>query len=602
MELDPDLPSPFNPLSGNPLRSRDDVLRAFYDAHLPLDPIVEQGDWHALDPCSATYDMRAQSLEALARPLWGLAAAAAGGEVHPSWPHYVAAIVNGTDPDHPHFWREAGHYDQRLVELAAIGFALCMAPAQTWEPLTAYERSRLSGYLRRAAQQPVFDNNWKFFPILIDLGLHKVGEAGCGEIATRLLDEIEQWTIGNGWYRDGPTGLIDHYNGFAFHFYGLIYAALAPDDDERAKALRDRATLFASHYRRWFADDGGPLPLGRSLAYRFAPSAFFGACALAGIEGTDWGRLKGDYLRSLRWWRRWPITRRDGLLSVGYAYPNMQMAESYNGPASPYWAFKAFLPLALGADHPFWSTPEIQRTTDHDATVIQAEPAMIFMSEPCQTIALCAGQTSPAHIRWGAEKYAKFAYSTRYAFSIESDMRRFDRCTFDSMIAFADEKGDWRVRTGSQKNAIFEDVLWSRWHPWDDVVIDTWLYADGPWHVRVHRIDTPRALNTIEGGFSMARPEGQAEGAANQASAYCKGDADFTGLADLLPGMRRGRFGGLEPHTNLLHPRTVTPQLIGPIAAGRTQLSCAVLASPDVAMAARAWLSPPAPRQMLPLS
>lgn len=44
----------------------------------------------------------------------------------------------------------------------------------------------------------------------------------------------------------------------------------------------------------------------------------------------------------------------DGLLSVGYDYQNMVFAEGYNGPGSPYWAFKTFILLAVPKDHPYW--------------------------------------------------------------------------------------------------------------------------------------------------------------------------------------------------------------------------------------------------------
>ena len=46
------------------------------------------------------------------------------------------------------------------------------------------------------------------------------------------------------------------------------------------------------------------------------------------------------------------------MLSIGYGYPNLFMCESYNSAGSPYWALKAFLPLALPEDHPFWTAEE----------------------------------------------------------------------------------------------------------------------------------------------------------------------------------------------------------------------------------------------------
>lgn len=98
---------------------------------------------------------------------------------------------------------------------------------------------------------------------------------------------------------------------------------------------------------------------GRSLTYRFAQGAFWGALAFAGVEALDWGMIKGLALRHLRWWATRPIARQDGCLMVSYAYPNAKTSETYNAPGSPYWALKFFLPLALPETHPFWQAEEI---------------------------------------------------------------------------------------------------------------------------------------------------------------------------------------------------------------------------------------------------
>lgn len=53
-----------------------------------------------------------------------------------------------------------------------------------------------------------------------------------------------------------------------------------------------------------------------------------------------------------------PIRDPAGLLTLGYGYAQPALAEQYNAPGSPYWALKAFLPLAVPAEHPFWTSPE----------------------------------------------------------------------------------------------------------------------------------------------------------------------------------------------------------------------------------------------------
>ena len=52
-------------------------------------------------------------------------------------------------------------------------------------------------------------------------------------------------------------------------------------------------------------------------------------------------------------WFREAIFTENGILNVGYAYPNLNMAENYNAAGSPYWAFKAFLLLAVDRQHSF---------------------------------------------------------------------------------------------------------------------------------------------------------------------------------------------------------------------------------------------------------
>ena len=57
--------------------------------------------------------------------------------------------------------------------------------------------------------------------------------------------------------------------------------------------------------------------------------------------------MKGIIVRNLNWWLARPIFDRDGVLTIGYGYPQQYMAEQYNAPGSPYWGLKVFLLLAL---------------------------------------------------------------------------------------------------------------------------------------------------------------------------------------------------------------------------------------------------------------
>ena len=347
----------FNPLAGNPCRTREDVEAALQSLVRPLEAFRSPGGARIrLDAGAAHFDLAAADLEGFARPLWGLAPAAAGGATWIDWTPIARGLAAGTDPEHPEYWGDVGDKDQRLVELAAIGLALRLVPQHIWEPLSEPQKRNVATYLLSARPKEFADNNWKFFRLMIDLGLAAVGVAFDPAPSDRFRAEIDAFYLGDGWYRDGSPRHVDHYIPFAFHFYGLILATLG--NDLRNERYRERARAFAADISRWYADDGAALVFGRSMTYRFATAGIWGALAFANEEALPWGVIKGYYLRLLRWWTHRPIAGRDGVLSVGYTYPNLLMSENYNSPGSPYWALKAFLPLALPADHPFWSADE----------------------------------------------------------------------------------------------------------------------------------------------------------------------------------------------------------------------------------------------------
>ena len=272
--------------------------------------------------------------------------------------HSIAeGLANGTDPDHPEYWGEVSVTDQRMVEMAAIGFTLRIVPHLVWDPLRRARQGNVAAYLKHVRQFDYADNNWKFFRILVDLGLEEVGVEFDRSLTEQYLEELDGFYLGDGWYRDGNVRRIDHYIPFAMHFYGLIYAKLAKGDQARAARYRERAQLSPATSATGIDDEGGALAFGRSLTYRFACAGIWAALAFADLEALPWGEIKGLYLRHLRWWARHPIADRDGVLSVGYGYPNLLMSESYNSAGSPYWALKAFLPLALAGEPPLLAAP-----------------------------------------------------------------------------------------------------------------------------------------------------------------------------------------------------------------------------------------------------
>jgi len=575
----------FNPLNGNPLKTRADVRRALDDSFAPLIPYFsESGARVTLSGTAAHFDRAAADLEGFARPLWGIAPLALSGDTFAHWPLLAKGIANGTDPAHPDYWGDVRQKDQRLVELAALGFALRLAPQHLWEPLSDAQKGNVRRYLLTARERIYADNNWKFFRIMVDMALDHLGIEFDRSLTETFQTELDGFYIADGWYRDGNYRRIDHYIAFAMHFYGLIYAKLSKPGDAFAERYRERARLFARDFASWFDEDGGTLAFGRSMTYRFACGGFWAGLAFADEEALPWGEIKGLYLQHLRWWANKPIADRDGVLSIGYAYPQLTMSESYNSAGSPYWAFKAFLPLALPESHPFWQAEEKLPATSTKPHPL-VHPGMVMMRSRGNVTALSSGQENLS-MRCGPEKYAKFAYSSRYGFGVEVDERGFKTNGFDNMLAFSEDGLHYRVRETNDTVLLAGVNLRATWKPFPDVAVETTLVAAGDWHIRLHRITSARPLSLTEGGFAINRNDGDRDAmneAAGRATANC--GTDISAIVDLGSSIfRQGVALKALPNTSLVYAKTTVPQLRGDIPVGETLLACAVfvgLAGPE---------------------
>lgn len=586
------------PFITNPLQTRADLQQAVVDLFQPLKPYFSAGAAQVqIGFTGAHFDDTATGLEGFARPLWGLVPLTAGGGDFADWALYRQGLIHGTNPDHPEYWGIPHDYDQRLVEMAAIGMALLLIPEQIWTPLTPVQQHNLSKWLNFINQRAVVSSNWLWFRVLVNMGLAHVDADHQPTQITADLDQIDTFYLGDGWYSDGNNQQRDYYIPFAMHYYALIYAKLSEKTDpKRASIYRERATAFAQDFIHWFVADGSALPFGRSLTYRFAQASFWGALAFADVEAFDWGIIKGITLRHLRWWFKQPIFAPDGTLSIGYRYPNLNMAEQYNSPCSPYWALKFFLPLALPETHPFWQAEE-KPLPQSATTYQQPHPYMILSKDRANqhTIALTSGQCEP-WIRHADAKYAKFAYSSAFAFSVPLGHRSLTQLSADSMLAVSDDGEHYQVRQRTTDVKLENGALYGRWEPLRGVSVETWLIpcpTSPHWHIRAHRLVTNRPIWTSEGGFALDRTGDdpmtnagvQTVGLGYASAQYPAGGS---GIRDLL-NQREGQVIRLDPNGNLYHPRTVLPTLFSEYASGKHWLVCAVLADPDRAYWAQEW-------------
>ncbi|MFA9597443.1 DUF2264 domain-containing protein [Citrobacter telavivensis] len=563
----------------NPLSSREEVTRAVNVILGALDKQFPAGQAQfSLGDTCAHYSADIACMEGLSRALWGLFPLMAGGAEAPFADKYIQAIRLGTDPQSPHYWGDTGPYDQRLVEMAAYGLGLALLQTRLTAAFSPSEQENLHRWLNQITDAQMPDSNWNYFAIIVQLGFKRAGLPFDQTAIDRRFALMETYYLGDGWYSDGPGRPQDYYISMAFHFYGLLYATLNPEDTARAATLRERARRFAEDFIYMSAADGASVPFGRSLTYRFAMVVFWSAVAFAELDVLSPGVIKGVILRHLRWWQQRPIFDRDGILTLGFAYPNLAMCEDYNSPGSPYWALKVFLILALPESHPFWLAEEQPLPPLAQTRAIPHAGQILQHSEHSGLVTmLTSGQLELNNYVNTEAKYTKFAYSSRFGFTIERGRFGIKHAACDSMLLLADGDNYFRGRRDCDEVRVDERFIFSRWSPWHDVTIETWLVPFGEWHIRLHRINSARVLQTVEGGFAVMKAEHQLNG---RGCVIAASNGSST-IVDLSPVMSRRPDSIITPPNSsiMFAECAAIPVLSTEIAPGESWLCCAVSAS-----------------------
>ncbi|KAI1070360.1 hypothetical protein LB507_010412 [Fusarium sp. FIESC RH6] len=458
----------------NPLRDRSDLLRAAIAIIKPLDQYRSKCKARVkIYPSTAAgFDDVASQLEGFARPLWAISALI-DDETDPSLRSWIQGIEAGVDPDNPEYWGDLGSFDQRMVEMEAIAFALLIAPDAILSLLSAKSKRHLGKWLQQINRFNMPQSNWRWFRILVNLALSKVLDADkkkARQVMDADFEVLDQFYRGGGWSSDGVWGddrkQADYYSGsFAIQFAQLLYTRFADDDQERVARYRQQALEFSSEYWRYFDINGAAIPFGRSMTYRFACGAFWSAFALADVESSSGpinsGTTKRLLLRHLRWWSKQPeIFNSDGTMNIGFTYPNMYMSEDYNSRLSVYWCLKSFVILGLQADHPFWAIGEephpMKGLLLSTLVKVIAPPQHILCNTPEHHYLLSSGQMTTKAFKGREAKYGKFAYSSAFGYSVPTGLELHQMAP-DSTLSLSLDGGEtWKVR----------------WHP-VDVRIET---------------------------------------------------------------------------------------------------------------------------------
>lgn len=569
-------------INNNEFKNKKDLRKFMIDLVEPLESsfIRSNTRLHIANKSTGATDSVSQ-IEGFCRIIWGVTALDNVDKDWPLWQTIREGLINGTNPEHKDYFGDVQDYDQRIVEMAAVGYAFVLRPECIYEPLSHIEKENLYRWLDQVNERKAHDCNWKFFRVMVNIGFKSLGLPYNKERMDAYLDELDAYYVSDGWYKDGDLAGAhgDYYIPFAMHYYGLFYSMHMKDvDPVRAGKYAQRASLFAEEFIYWFAENGGALPYGRSLSYRFAQVAFWSMIVVADVKTSfSLGSIKGIIMRHLRWWNQQPIYDAQSRLTIGYAYDQPFMAEEYIGPGSVYWSLKTMIIAALPDDHEFWSVKE-ESVPHLPKTKVQKPLGLVFKrdSKSRHILAYNGGNYhTNDHIHVEC-KYEKFVYSTFFGFSVPRSHRKLEFGAFDCTLAVSTDGSYYRHKEKSTQIELEDKIIKTIWHPYEGVEIITYLLMEHPWHIRIHIIHSDKKLYTADGGFaigleSMNDIEFKVEEIQTENSATIITNEGYSHITDLT-GNQKQEIIKAASNTNIMNPRTKIPTLKGELEPGRTIL------------------------------
>ena len=114
---------------------------------------------------------------------------------------------------------------------------------------------------------------------------------------------------------------------------------------------------------------------------------------------------------------------------------------------------------------------------------------------------------------WGvthdAEKYSKFAYSTKYAFCVPVSYAGLANAGTDSMLAFSRDNIIFVRRNCSEFEIKENGEIRSVWSPYKGVTVETLIIPTADGHKRIHTVECDEECVAYDCGF--ATPDGGGE-------------------------------------------------------------------------------------------
>lgn len=292
---------------------------------------------------ASIYGARNDGIEGVTRllPLWAARVSAPclyESEAAAMREHIRVALLQGTDPGHPGYWGGIGDRSTLICEAADVALAAWILRDELESLLSTKGVVQLCAWLRQALDRDTVDNNWHLFVVLIDKAVESLDSQHVYRSGLRY-ERIKSFYRGDGCFADGPTGDIDLYNAWGFHYVLFWLDQMDPGFDQLF--IRQVAGEYVAWFQYLFNSDGVVL-YGRSLPYRLAMPVPVMAAAYLVPEQVSPGLALACYQSC---WQSFLAcgSLRYGRPTQGVFGDNPIWLDPYSGPASSFWSARSLI-------------------------------------------------------------------------------------------------------------------------------------------------------------------------------------------------------------------------------------------------------------------
>lgn len=276
----------------------------------------------------------------------------------------IQGLKNSLDSNANDFMR----YDiggQQLVDASFVALAFIRAP-WLWENLDKKNQTLLVKSIATTRKFKPGFSNWLLFSAVNEAFMAKFGFEWDVMRVDYALQQLDQWYVGDGMYKDGNNYAFDYYNSYVIHPYLGVLVDVIGKKSNAYNAMFDkikkRNERYAVIQERLINPDGTFPATGRSIIYRGA--AFHHLADMASKKMLP-KQLSPEQVRCaltevIKRTLESPTTYKDGWLTIGLYGEQPNLADVYNNQGSPYLCTSIFLPLGLPEADPFWANAAVK--------------------------------------------------------------------------------------------------------------------------------------------------------------------------------------------------------------------------------------------------